>query len=82
MALFFVGGYITFINNNRFATSPENIAKIIVEYDHPEKIKLVEELLEEDANTYEEENNIGSQAFNVVLGAIVSFLSTTLTRKR
>ena len=74
--------YITFFYNNIFATSSENIAKITREYDDQEKFKIVEELLEDDAKTSQDENNIGSQSFNVVLGAIVSFLSTTLAQKK
>ncbi|MBE9144302.1 hypothetical protein [Planktothrix mougeotii] len=81
MVLFFITGYITFFYNNIFATRSENIAKITKVYDDQEKFKLVEELLQDDAKTSQDENNISSQSFNVVLGAIVSFLSTTLAQK-
>lgn len=82
MILFFVTGYINFFSNNYFATTPENIAKITDYYDSPEKMKFVEELLQDDAETYQDENSIASQAFNVVLGSIVSFLSATINKKK
>jgi len=82
MTLFFVTGYINFFSNNYFATTPENIAKITDYYDSPEKMKFVEELLQDDAETYQDENSIASQAFNVVLGSIVSFLSATISKKK
>jgi predicted PurR-regulated permease PerM len=82
MTLFFVMGYITFFHNNDFATHPENFDKIIRDYDRPDKQLLVKKLLQDDANTFADQNTISSQAFNVVLGAIVSFLSSTLISKR
>jgi hypothetical protein len=82
IVLFLITGYITFVTNNNFATDPANITKITGEYDTEEKFQLVKELLEEDATTYQNENNTGSQSFNVVLGAIVSFLSTTINRQQ
>lgn len=82
MVLFFVMGYITFFHNNDFITNPENFDKIIKEYDRPDKQLLVKELLQDDANTFADENTISSQAFNVILGAIVSFLSSTLISKQ
>ncbi|MDJ1171093.1 hypothetical protein PMG71_16815 [Roseofilum sp. BLCC_M154] len=82
IVLFFVMGYITFFHNNDFITNPENFDKIIKEYDREEKQLLVKELLQDDANNFKEQNTISSQAFYIVLGAIVSFLSSTLISKK
>jgi uncharacterized membrane protein len=81
MGLFFITGYINFISDNHFSTTPEVIEKITKDYDEPEKMKFVEELVQEDAENYQEQNNIASQSFNVVLGSIVSFLAATMTQQ-
>ncbi|MBS0015767.1 MAG: hypothetical protein KFF72_05285 [Arthrospira sp. SH-MAG29] len=80
--LFFVTGYINFFSNNYFAKTPEIVDKITRDYDSPEKMNWVAELVLEDAQTYQDENNIASQSFNIVLGSIVSFLSATVKQKQ
>ncbi|MFO7032350.1 hypothetical protein B9T07_21025 [Limnospira fusiformis CCALA 023] len=82
MILFFVTGYINFFSNNYFATNPEIIDKITRDSDSSEKMNWVAELLLEDAQTYQDENNIASQSFNIVLGSIVSFFSATVKQKQ
>ncbi|EDZ92404.1 MAG: hypothetical protein P5702_11595 [Limnospira sp. PMC 1291.21] len=82
MILFFATGYINFFSNNYFAKTPENVAQITRDYDSPKKMNWVAELLLEDAQTYQDENNIASQSFNIVLGSIVSFLSATVKQKQ
>ena len=78
----FVGtGYLTFFYNNEYATNQENMAKITAEYGDPEKYKLVEKWIKRDSLGYRQVNHVASQAFNVVLGAILAFLAATASTK-
>jgi predicted PurR-regulated permease PerM len=76
--LFTLIGYTTFFYNNNFSTNSESFEKIVRDYGNNDKQKLVEKLLKLDAENSQSSNTLSSQAFNVVLGAIVSFLSSTL----
>lgn len=80
--LFTLIGYTTFFYNNNFSTNSGNFEKIVKDYGNNDKQKLVETLLKIDSDDSRSSNAISSQAFNVILGAIVSFLSSTLIAKR
>ncbi|OJJ19820.1 hypothetical protein BI308_21015 [Roseofilum reptotaenium AO1-A] len=82
LLLFTLIGYTTFFYNNDFTTSPENFEKIVKDYGNNEKQKLVKRLLKSDAESSQFSNSLSSQSFNLILGAIVSFLSSTLMSKR
>ena len=80
--LLFVGtGYLTFFYNNEYATNQENMAKITKDYGDQKKYQLVEEWIRRDTHGYNQVNHVASQAFNVVLGAILAFLAATASKK-
>ncbi|HBR00290.1 hypothetical protein [Roseofilum sp. Belize Diploria] len=82
LLLFTLLGYTTFFHNNDFTTNHERFEKMVRNYGDEEKQKLVNKLLKDDADSSENSNSISSQSFNLILGAIVSFLSSTLMSKR
>ncbi len=80
----FVGtGYLTFFYNNEYATNQANMIKITTDYgdSEQEKYKLVQGWIERDSDGYNQVNLVASQAFNVVLGAILAFLAATASKK-
>ncbi|MCI5128143.1 MAG: hypothetical protein D3907_06495 [Candidatus Electrothrix sp. AUS3] len=78
----FVGtGYLTFFYNNEYATNQENMLKITKDYGDQKKYELVQKWIERDNVNYNDVNKIASQAFNVVLGAILAFLAATASKK-
>ncbi|MCT7979837.1 hypothetical protein [Laspinema olomoucense] len=74
-------GFITFFHGNEYATNPDNMAKITKTYENKEKFKAVQKLLKEDIQGLQNVQNIAAQSFNVTLGALLSFLVTTISGK-
>lgn len=84
--LLFIGtGYLTFFYNNTYATNPTNMAQIRIfdpgDEAQKEKFDIVKDWIKRDNDGYNQVNQVASQAFNVVLGAILAFLAATASKK-
>ncbi len=82
MALFAFTGHITFFTNNEYSTSPENMVKFRTTFETPRQFQLFEDLITSESSNFEGVNELASQSFNVVLGALLGFLATTATLLR
>ncbi|MCI5224766.1 MAG: hypothetical protein D3924_19390 [Candidatus Electrothrix sp. AR4] len=70
--------YITFFDNNGFASNEQNMEKLDM-IETPEQLVLFEELLAMETSSMGSVNSLATQSFNVVLGALLGFLSATVT---
>jgi hypothetical protein len=84
VALFCATGYVAFFkyeDNPAVNISPEWIMR----FDDPETRKRMLDTLKEDSATFAKKRELATQSFNVVLGALLGFLSASAvsaTRKR
>ncbi|MCT7979836.1 hypothetical protein [Laspinema olomoucense] len=76
--LLIVTGSVTFLYNNGWASREENLKKIEA-VRTPEQLAILTELLDLEVKNMNAVNNLASQSFNVVLGALLGFLSATVT---
>jgi hypothetical protein len=70
--------YITFFYNNGYAAQDEHIKKMEM-CETPDQLKFFTELLEIEIKSMNNINALASQSFNVVLGALLGFLSASAT---
>ncbi len=70
--------YITFFDNNGFASQEKTMQKL-AQITTEGQLALFEELHENEVKSMEQINSLATQSFNVVLGAMLGFLSATAT---
>lgn len=71
-------GFVTFFHNNGFASRKEHIAQLDL-IATPEELEIYTQMIESEIQNIEAINTMANQAFNVVLGSLLGFLSATLT---
>ncbi|MBP0029564.1 hypothetical protein PN466_21055 [Roseofilum reptotaenium CS-1145] len=71
-------GFVTFFQNNNFSSRNEHIEQLN-QIETSEELQIYEEMILAEVQNIKEVNNIANQAFNVVLGSLLGFLSGTLT---
>ncbi|MDJ1174640.1 hypothetical protein [Roseofilum capinflatum] len=71
-------GFVTFFYNNGFASRQEHIEQLDL-ITTPEELDLYTQMIASEVQNIEAINNMANQAFNVVLGSLLGFLSATLT---
>jgi hypothetical protein len=80
MYLILIGStaYITFFDNNGFASHESNIS-YLKELGPGDELDLFKELVDDEVKSIDAINSLATQSFNVVLGALLGFLSATAT---
>ncbi|HBR00291.1 hypothetical protein [Roseofilum sp. Belize Diploria] len=71
-------GFVTFFYNNNFSLRNEHIEQL-AQIKNSEELQIYEEMILAEVQNIKDVNNIANQAFNVVLGSLLGFLSATLT---
>jgi hypothetical protein len=71
-------GFVTFFYNNNFSSRSEHIEQLD-QINTERELQIYEEMILAEVQNIKEVNNIANQAFNVVLGSLLGFLSATLT---
>jgi len=71
-------GWITFGSNNVYATTPDILSKLD-QVSTPVMFDVFADGLRHEAENFEEINQLASQSFNVVLGAVLGYLAVTAT---
>lgn len=71
-------GWITFGSNNVYATTPDILTKLD-QVSTPQMFDVFSAGLKHEAENFEEINQLASQSFNVVLGAVLGYLAVTAT---
>ncbi len=70
--------YVTFFDNNGFA-SRQDTAQKLAQITNEDQLAFFNELHENEVQNMEQINALATQSFNVVLGALLGFLSATVT---
>lgn len=71
-------GFVTFFYNNNFSSRNEHIEQLD-QIKTERELQIYEEMILAEVQNIKDVNNIANQAFNVVLGSLLGFLSATLT---
>ncbi|MDJ1177443.1 hypothetical protein PJF56_01065 [Roseofilum sp. BLCC_M91] len=71
-------GFVTFFHNNGFASRKEHIEQLDL-IATPEELEIYRQMIDSEVENIGAINNMANQAFNVVLGSLLGFLSATLT---
>lgn len=70
--------YVTFFDNNGFA-SRQDTAQKLAQITNEDQLAFFNEIHENEVQNMEQINALATQSFNVVLGALLGFLSATVT---